>query len=152
MQGYSHAFQSTSFTVQEFREGSLRLLTHTQSLAEKLNSRKRFSWNENFQPELNLIRVSPSDCGKRKEKLNRKKNMKTLLKVKQSNVRIENKDQLCCECTIVTMRNRLPIDENVDGKRMCGAYKPSLISSKTKNSIWRSTSGASTYVFLESKK
>ena len=31
-------------------------------------------------------------------------------------------------------------------------FKPSLISSKTKNSIWRSTSGASTYVFLESKK
>lgn len=44
--------------------------------------------------------------------------METLLKVKQSNVPIENKDQLCCECTIVTMRNRLPIDENVDGKRM----------------------------------
>ena len=44
--------------------------------------------------------------------------METLLKVKQSNVRIENKDRLCCECTIVTMRNRLPIDKNVDGKRM----------------------------------
>ena len=35
---FTHAFQSTTFTVEEFRENSNRLQAYMQSLAEKLNS------------------------------------------------------------------------------------------------------------------
>ena len=45
---FTHAFQSTTFTVQEFEEGSERLTTYLQSLAAKLNS------NEEFTPTTRL--------------------------------------------------------------------------------------------------
>ena len=35
---FTHAFQSTTFTVREFREGSERLETYQQALVAKLNS------------------------------------------------------------------------------------------------------------------
>ena len=37
---FTHAFQSTTFTVREFEEGSERLDTYLQALAAKLNSTK----------------------------------------------------------------------------------------------------------------
>jgi len=39
---FTHPFQSTSFTVREFEEGSERLDTYLQSLAAKLNSNEEF--------------------------------------------------------------------------------------------------------------
>ena len=40
---FSHAFQSTTFTVREFEEGSERLDTYLQALAAKLNSSEEFT-------------------------------------------------------------------------------------------------------------
>ena len=39
------AFQSTTFTVHEFRQESERLKTYLQSLAQNLNSNQEFTWS-----------------------------------------------------------------------------------------------------------
>ena len=48
---FTHAFQSTTFTVREFREGSERLETYLQALATKLNSNEEFTPDDTFTAE-----------------------------------------------------------------------------------------------------
>ena len=45
---FNHAFQSTTFTVREFEEGSVRLDTYLQTLPQKLNSNQDFSPDDSF--------------------------------------------------------------------------------------------------------
>ena len=45
---FTHAFQSTTFTVREFEEGSERLDTYLQALAAKLNSNEDFTPDDTF--------------------------------------------------------------------------------------------------------
>lgn len=52
---FDHAFQSTMFSVREFREGSERLDTYLGSLAQKLNSNQDFSPDDNFTMETTFI-------------------------------------------------------------------------------------------------
>ena len=56
---FTHAFQSTTFSVKEFQQGSKRMQTYSQSLANKLNSREKFNTNTNFETELTLMRTHP---------------------------------------------------------------------------------------------
>ena len=51
-EGYTHAFQSMSFTVEELRKGSQRMRSYMQTLAERLNSGERFRNNSYFKVEL----------------------------------------------------------------------------------------------------
>ena len=52
---FTHAFQSTTFTVREFKESSERLDTYLQALASKLNSNKEFTPNDTFTMETIFI-------------------------------------------------------------------------------------------------
>jgi len=52
---FTHAFQSTTFTVRNFREGSARLDTYLQALAAKLNSNEEFAPDESFTMETTFI-------------------------------------------------------------------------------------------------
>ena len=72
-EGYTHAFQSTTFSVKEFQQGSERMQTYLQSLANKLNSGEKFNTNTNFETELTLIRTPPAGSGKGKKKIRGKK-------------------------------------------------------------------------------
>ena len=54
---FTHAFQSTTFTVREFEEGSERLDTYLQSLAAKLNSNEEFTPDDTFTMETTFIRT-----------------------------------------------------------------------------------------------
>ena len=51
----SHVYQTTEFTVKEFREGSTRLETLMRKLASKLNSNESFHPEEGFQLDLSLV-------------------------------------------------------------------------------------------------
>ena len=44
------AFQSTAFSVKEFQQGSERMQTYLQSLANKLNSGEKFNTNTILKP------------------------------------------------------------------------------------------------------
>ena len=54
---FTHAFQSTTFTVREFEDGSERLETYLQALAAKLNSNEEFSPDDTFTLETTFIRT-----------------------------------------------------------------------------------------------
>ena len=105
---FSHAFQSTTFTVREFQEDSDRLVTYFQSLAEKLNSNEDFEADDSFTMETTFIR-NPGPGGRgRRDKGRRlgRKAISSLLKTKSSVIQIKNTDNLCCARAIVTMKSR----------------------------------------------
>ena len=54
-EGYTHAFQSTTFSVKEFQQSSERMQTYLQSLVNKLNSGEEFNTNTNFETELTPV-------------------------------------------------------------------------------------------------
>ena len=103
---FTHAFQSTTFTVQEFRDDSERLRTYLQALATKLNSNEDFEADESFTVETTLVRT-PGSGGRGRRDRNRmlgRTSLETMLKSKRSVIRILNKDELCCARAIVTMK------------------------------------------------
>ena len=62
-QGYTHAFQSTTFSMKEFQQGSVQMQTYLQSLANELNSGEKFNTNSNFETEFTLICTPPAGSG-----------------------------------------------------------------------------------------
>lgn len=54
---FSHAFQSTTFTVHEYEEGSERLDTYLLALATKRNSNDEFIPKDTFTMETTFIRT-----------------------------------------------------------------------------------------------
>ena len=116
-EGYTHVFQSTSFTVEEFRKGSQGKRSYMQTLAERLNSGERFGNNSDFQAELTFIRIPPSGEGHGKERSLGRRNVDTFFNIKRSLVRINSYDTLCCARAIVTVKARLHKDDGVDEMR-----------------------------------
>ena len=64
---FTHAFQSTTFTVRNFREGSARLDTYLQALAAKLNSNEEFAPDESFTMETTFIHTPGPRSGNGKQ-------------------------------------------------------------------------------------
>lgn len=102
---FDHAFQSTTFTVGEFTQGSDRLDTYLQSLATKLNSNEEFAPDESFTMETTFINTpgAGSSNGKRYKPSSAAVRGIT----KRSSITIKNRDNLCCARAIVTMKARL---------------------------------------------
>ena len=113
-EGYTHAFQSTTFSVKEFQQSSERMQTYLQSLVNKLNSGEEFNTNTNFETELTLICTPPRG----KERSVGRRNVEAFLKAKRSVIKIKNTDELCCARAIVTMKARLHKGDNVDGRHL----------------------------------
>ena len=117
-EGYTHAFQSTTFSVKEFQQSSERMQTYLQSLANKLNSGEKFNTSTNFETELTLIRAPPAGSGRGKERSLGRRNVRAFLKAKRSVIQIKNTDELCCAREIVTMKVCLYKGDNVDGRHL----------------------------------
>ena len=99
---FTHAFQSTTFTVREFEEGSERQDTYLQSLAAKLNSNEEFTPDNTFTMETTFIRTPGPGRGNGKRYKPSCAAVRGI--VKRSRVTIKNKDNLCCARAIVTMK------------------------------------------------
>ena len=99
---FTHAFQSTTFLVREFREVSERLETYLTALAAKLNSNEEFSPDDTFNVETTFIRTPSPGRGHGK----RYKPSTAAIRgiTKTSRVTIKNDDDLCCARAIVTMK------------------------------------------------
>ena len=105
---FTHAFQSATFTADEFQTGSPRLRTYLQSLAEKLNSNEEFEADESFTMDLTIVQT-PGRGGRGNRDRGRKLGrcaIDTLLKRKRSIVAVRNLDNLCCARALVTMKAR----------------------------------------------
>lgn len=103
---FSHAFQSTTFTVQEFHDDSHRLRTYLQALASQLNSNEDFEVDDSFTVETTVVRT-PGRGGRGRRDHSRllgRTSLEKMLKLKKSLLRILNEDELCCARAIVTMK------------------------------------------------
>ena len=99
---FTHAFQSTTFSVQEFQDGSDRLDTYLQALADKLNSNEEFAPDDSFTMEMTFIHTPGPGSGNGNR---HKPATATILGIaKNSIVTIKNSDALCCARAIVTMK------------------------------------------------
>ena len=100
---FTHAFQSTTFTVREFREGSERLETYLQALAAKLNSNEEFTPDDTFTVETTFIHTPGRGSGHGKRY---KPSTAAVCGItKRSRVTIKNDDDLCCAKAILTMKS-----------------------------------------------
>ena len=99
---FTHAFQSTTFTVREFEEGSERMDTYLQALASRLNSNEEFTPDDTFAMETTFIRTPGPGRGHGKRYNPSCAAVRGI--VKKSRVTIKNKDDLCCARAIVTMK------------------------------------------------
>ena len=99
---FTHAFQSATFTVREFEEGSERLDTYLQALAGKLNSNEEFTPDDTFTMETTFIRTPGPGSGNGKRYRPSCAAVRGIMK--RSRVTIKNKDNLCCARAIVTMK------------------------------------------------
>jgi len=99
---FTHAFQSTTFTVQEFEDRSARLDTYLQALAGKLNSNEEFAPDESFTMEMTFIHTPGPGSGNGNHY--KASNAAILDISKTSTITIKNDDALCCARAIVTMK------------------------------------------------
>ena len=80
---FTHAFQSTTFSVKELPRGSKRMQTYSQSLANKLDSGEQFHTNTNFETEITFIRTPSNSSGRGKERSFGRRNVEAFLKAKK---------------------------------------------------------------------
>ena len=101
---FSHAFQSTTFAVSEFVEGSERP-SRPNSIPTK-NSPP----DDTFSMENTFIRTPGPGSGNGKRYKPSCAAVRGI--VKKSRITIKNKDNLCCACAIVTMKALADADGN----------------------------------------
>ena len=99
---FRHAFQSSTFTVSEFENGSERLDTYLQTLATKLNSNEAFEPDGSFTVETTFISTPGPGSGHGKRYTPSSAAVRGI--AKRSCVTIKSSDALCCARAIVTMK------------------------------------------------
>ena len=99
---FTHAFQSTTFTVREFEEGSERLDTYLQALAAKLNSNEDFTPDDTFTVDTTFVLTPGPGRGNGKRYKPSAAAVRGI--AKRSRTAIKNKDNLCCARALVTMK------------------------------------------------
>ena len=113
--GFTHAFQSTTFTMSEFEEGSNRLDTYLQALASRLNSNQAFEADDSFMVETTFIHTPAPGSGHGKRYKPSSAAVRGI--VKRSHVTIKNRDALCCARAIVTMKALVDANGNARDHR-----------------------------------
>ena len=104
--GFEHVYQTTQFTVGEFKAGSTRIEALMRKLAGKLNSNESFHPEDGFQLDLTLLRPMGTGSGHGKRLNPGRMGYQMSREVKKSIVEIRNQDELCCARAIVTMKAR----------------------------------------------
>ena len=99
---FTHAFQSSTFSLGEFEEGSERLDTYLQALAQKLNSNQELTPDDSFTLETTFIHTPGPARGHGKRYKPSSAAVRGI--VKTSRVTIKNRDEFSCVWAIVTMK------------------------------------------------
>ena len=115
--GFSHAYQSANFTVQEFRQRTQRLDELLSKLAGKLNSNEAFIPSEGFQVDVVMVSLLGPGSGHAKKNNPGRRCLDKVNKQKKCIISINNDDTLCCARAIVTMRAHCHRNEGVEGHR-----------------------------------
>ena len=111
--GFSHAYQTINFNVEEFLNRTARLDTMLSKLAGKLNSNESFKPSEGFSVDVVFVRMPGKGKGRKKNNPGQRC-MDNENKKKRCIIAINNQDDLCCARAIVTMREHCNRDNSND--------------------------------------
>ena len=115
--GFTHAYQTVNFTVQEFQQRTQRLDEMLAKLSAQLNSNEAFKLNHGFQVDVVMVSMPGPGSGHRKRHNPGRLCLERENKKKKCIITIKNNDQLCCARAIVTMQAHCHKDQGVDELR-----------------------------------
>ena len=121
--GFSHAYQSANFTIQEFLQRTQRLNEMLAKLSAKLNSNEAFNPDHGFQVDVVIVSMPGPGTGHRKKHNPGRLCLDRENKKKRCIVTVKNTDQLCCARAIVTMRAYCHKEDGVDALRLWDSLK-----------------------------
>ena len=114
---FQHAYQSTNFSVGEFKQRTVRLDEMLAKLAGKLNSNESFDPHHGFNVDVVMVSMPGRGTGHGKKHNAGQRCLDRENKKKKCIISIKNKDELCCARAIVTMKANCHKDDGVDGHR-----------------------------------
>ena len=121
--GFTHAYQTTNFTVGEFLQRTARLDEMLATLASKLNSNEAFNPDRGFQVDVVFVTMPGPGSGRHKQRNAGRLCLDRDNKKKKCIITIKNRDALCCARHIVTMGAHCHKDQGVDELRQWDSLK-----------------------------
>ena len=91
----------------EWREGGTRLDALFNRLAQALNSNEQFEMDDSFQLSITQLHHAPRGTGKPRRTKPGPQTLKKLTVKKQSVIRLQNDDDLCCARALVTAKAKM---------------------------------------------
>ena len=100
-------FQGWGLRAGEWREGGDRLAALLDRLAQALNSNEQFEMDDSFQLSITQVHHAPQGTGRPRRGKPGHPTMAMLTAKKNSVIRIQNDDKLCCARALVVAKARL---------------------------------------------
>ena len=100
-------FQGWGLRAGEWREGGDRLAALLDRLAQALNSNEQFEMDDSFQLSITQVHHAPQGTGRPRRGKPGHPTMAMLTAKKNSVIRIQNDDELCCARALITAKARV---------------------------------------------
>ena len=100
-------FQGWGLRAGEWREGGERMDALFDRLAQALNSNEQFEMDDSFQLSITQVHHAPQGTGKPRRGKPGHATMEIVTAKKNSVIRIQNRDELCCARALVVAKARL---------------------------------------------
>ena len=100
-------FQGWGLRAGEWREGGDRVAALFDRLAQALNSNEQFEMDDSFQLSITQVHHAPQGTGKPRRGKPGHPTMDMLTAKKNSVIRIQNRDELCCARALVVAKARV---------------------------------------------
>ena len=100
-------FQGWGLRAGEWREGGDRVEALFQRLAQALNSNEQFEMDDSFQVSITQVHHAPQGTGRPRRGKPGHPTMDMLTAKKNSVIRIQNRDELCCARALVVAKARV---------------------------------------------
>ena len=99
-------FQGWGLRAGEWRERGARVDALFHRLAQALNSNEQFEMDDSFQLSITQVHHAPQGTGKPRRGKPGHPTIEMLTAKKNSVIRIQNRDELCCARALVTAKNQ----------------------------------------------
>ena len=100
-------FQGWGLRAGEWREGGARLEALFNRLAQAPNSNEQFEMDDSFQLSIIQVHYAPRGSGRKRHTKPGHQPLQTLTAKRQSVIRIQNDDDLCCARALVTAKAKV---------------------------------------------
>ena len=100
-------FQGWGLRAGEWRQDRERVEALFHRLAQALNSNEQFEMDDSFQLSITQVHHAPQGTGRQRQNKPGHPTMQLLTSKKQSVIRIQNRDELCCARALATAKARV---------------------------------------------